>query len=81
MRRATWERLLESGDAAGLARRAQELRKQRRALLRVLGFPWCTSAKLSLDAELQATSPPVIQCGTRVLVPLWDSLMFGLVLK
>ena len=32
------------------------------------------------DDAVRATAP-VIQCGTRVLVPLLDSLMFGRVLK
>ena len=35
---------------------------------------------LHRQMEVRATAP-VIQCGTRVLVPLLDSLMFGRVLK
>ena len=37
--------------------------------------------RLKAAGEGVRATAPVIQCGTRVLVPLLDSLMFGRVLK
>ena len=46
---------------------------------------WCRVfadlSRVGCHGPATSRQKPVIQCGTRVLVPLWDSLMFGRVLK
>ena len=49
----------------------------------VLGALFMRYFRVTIDrrTQLVRATAPVIQCGTRVLVPLLDSLMFGRVLK
>ena len=62
----------------------KELKKARNAVEKSKQANFAASMQAQArpsHAAVACHHAPVIQCGTRVLISLWDSLMFGRVLK